>query len=199
MNVPKITERKVSYQEYLEGTLIPDIHKMQHEHLDYLSFAVIGTSIEVLGAFFDAKPLGEDGLSKSRFKTAIEKLFIPLNSRYQVHCPCKKNKHHDHCLYRGLRCGMAHIGRPQGKIVFTTKLEAQADGNTHLGPDPQGLLILVAEELADDFGKAWTALKEQSAEGKTVKKVTDPYLTVYKYENPSAKPKACEITGLPAG
>ena len=198
MNVPKITEQKVSYQQYLEGTLIPGIHKMQRAGLNFLSFAVIGTSIEALGAFFDAKPLGEDGLSKSRFKTAVEKLFIPRNSRYQIHCPCKNHKHHDHCLYRGLRCGMAHIGCPQGKIAFTRRPEAQGAGNTHLCPDPQGLLILVAEELVDDFGEAWTALKALSADGKTAKKATDPYLTVYNYGNPSAKPKVCEIKGLPA-
>ena len=78
---------------------------------------------------------------------------------------------------------MAHIGRPQGKIVFTTRAEAQADKNTHLLKDAQGMLVLVAEDLADDFVAAWGTLKTQSAAGKTKKKVTDPYLTVYQYGN----------------
>jgi hypothetical protein len=78
---------------------------------------------------------------------------------------------------------MAHMGRPQGRIAFTTGSEAQADGNKHLNRDPQGMLVLVAENLADDLVAAWKALKAQSAEGKTKKKVTDPWLTLYLYES----------------
>lgn len=167
----------------MEDTLIPGIRKMQSEGLAFLSFGVIGISIEALGSFFDTNPLDQEGHSKERFKKAVDKLFKPLGKGYENRCLCRKNNHDDDCLFRGLRCGMAHIGRPQGKIAFTTRAEAQVDKNTHLAKDSRGMLVLVAEDLADHFKAAWIALKTQSADGKTQKKVTDPYLTLYHYEN----------------
>jgi len=167
----------------MDDTLIPGIRKMQSEHLEFLSFGVIGTSIEVLGSFFDTDPLDQEWLSNRRFKMAVDELFKPLGKGYENCCQCKNKRHEDVCLFRGLRCGMAHVGRPQGKIVFTTREEAQADKNTHLARDPQDMLVLVAEDLADDFVAAWSALKTQSVNGKTKKKVTDHYLTVYHYGN----------------
>jgi hypothetical protein len=74
---------------------------------------------------------------------------------------------------------MAHIGRPQGKIASTTRREALTEKNAHLRKDCGGKLILVAEDLADDFVAAWEALKTKSANGQTNKKVTDPFLTIY--------------------
>ena len=76
---------------------------------------------------------------------------------------------------------MAHIGKPQGKIAFTTRAEAQADGNKHLEKDVKGALILVAEDLADDFESAWSTLKALSARGKTRKRVTRRYLRIFGY------------------
>ena len=177
---PKKTK---SYQEYMEHTLIPGICKMQSERLAFLSFGILGISIEVLGSFFDERPLDEQGFSKQRFKRAVDRLLRPQNPTYANTCLCKKNEHNDYCLYRGLRCGMAHIGRPQGKIVFTTRDEARSDQNTHLSRDCRGMLVLVAEDLADDFIAGWRVLKTLSENCETKKKVTDPYLTVYNYEN----------------
>ena len=169
------SSQTTSYQEYVEGTLIPGIRKMQSiQGLEFLSFGIIGISIEALGSFFDLKPLEQGGLSKPRFKKAVDELFKPLRKEYENEADC---------LFRGLRCGMAHIGRPQGKIAFTTRSEAQADGNKHLNKDHQGMLVLVAEDLANDFVAAWSALKTQCAEGKTKKRVTDPWLTLYHYES----------------
>lgn len=169
-----------SYQQFMEGTLIPGIRKMQETGLAFLSFGVIGISIEVLGSFFDRYPLDQERLSKKRFNAAIDQLFAGLGKEYR-NCPHTGTKHDDYCLYAGLRCGMAHIGRPQGKIAFTTRGEALADKNGHLVRDVQGTLILVAEDLADDFQSAWSALKTLSANGKTQKKVTEPYLTITSY------------------
>jgi hypothetical protein len=178
-----ISTRIKSYQQYVDDTLIPGIRKMQSERLEFLSFGVIGVSIEALGSFFDTDPFEEDGHSSRRFKKAIDELFKPLGRGYENSCSCKNKMHDDYCLFRGLRCGMAHIGRPQGKIVFTTRAEAQSDNNTHLVRDLQGMLVLVAQDLADDFEAGWRTLKTQSADGKTKKKVTDPYLKVYHYGN----------------
>jgi hypothetical protein len=73
---PKKTK---SYQQYMEYTLIPGICKMQSERLAFLSFGILGISIEVLGSFFDERPLDEQGFSKQRFKRAVDRLLRPQN------------------------------------------------------------------------------------------------------------------------
>ena len=78
---------------------------------------------------------------------------------------------------------MAHIGRPQGKIAFTTRREALVEQTAHLRSARDGKLILVAEDLADDFVAAWEALKTLSSNGSTKKKVTDDFLTINDYED----------------
>jgi hypothetical protein len=113
-----------------------------HPRPGVFAFGIIGISIEALGSFFDSDPLEQEGLSKKRFSKAVDELFKPLKKEYDNKAVC---------LFRGLRCGMAHIGRPQGKIAFTTRSEAQADGNKHLNKDHQGMLVLVAEDLANDL------------------------------------------------
>jgi hypothetical protein len=174
---------KQSFQEYMEGTLIPGIRMMQCKGFAYLSFGLIGTSIELLGCFFDEFPLEDEDHSRPRFNTAIDKLFVDIRPAYKRSCPCKGRRHDDHCLYKGLRCGMAHIARPQGMIAFTTRREAFAEKNNHLGRNGKERLILVAEDLADDFVAAWDALKTKSTNGQTKKKVTDDFLEVDKEGN----------------
>ena len=173
---------KQSYEQYVEGTLIKGITMLQGKGFQYLSFGLIGTSIELLGYFFDGLPLEVEQQAKNRFNNAIDNLFVGIRQEYKRSCPCKSGLHDDHWLYRGLRCGMAHFGRPQGKIVFTTRDEAQKEKNTHLAKDRLGKLVLVAEDLADDFQAAWNALKTRSANGAIDKKVTDDFLAIYSYE-----------------
>jgi hypothetical protein len=172
---------KQSFQEYVEGTLIAGIRVMQCAGFEYLSFALIGTSIELLGFFFDPHGLDDERQARKRFNKAVEELFRPLGKGYGP-CPkCTSKNHDDYCLFRGLRCGMAHIGRPQGKIAFTTRREALAEKTAHLRKAPDGKLILVAEELADDFVAAWEALKSKLSSGITHKKVTDDFLAINNY------------------
>ena len=73
---------------------------------------------------------------------------------------------------------MAHVGRPQNKIAFTTRAEAQKENNAHLRKNARRRLVLVAEDLADDFEAAWQALRTLSADGKTKKTVTDDFLAI---------------------
>ena len=76
---------------------------------------------------------------------------------------------------------MAHIGHPQGKIAFTTRSEAIEDGNKHLERDSQGLLILVAEDLLDHFEAASSCLKLLASDGKTKKKISHPFISMFSY------------------
>ena len=86
----------------------------------------------------DTHPMDEDGHSRKRFRTAIEKLFKPISGEYDAGCMCKNGMHDRYCLYKGLKCGMAHIGHPQCSIAFTTRAEAKVDKTAHLVKDSQG-------------------------------------------------------------
>ncbi len=165
----------------MDETLVKGITVLQAKGFQYLSFGLIGTSIELLGFFFDGCPLEDDNQGRDRFNSAIDNLFLKISPKYKRTCPCKRRPHDDFCLYAGLRCGMAHIGRPQNKIVFTTREEAGREKHTHLDKDPLGHLVLVAEDLRDDFVAAWNALKRLSSDGMTQKSVTDAFLNVYTY------------------
>ncbi|MDY3553648.1 hypothetical protein R5W24_002752, partial [Gemmata sp. JC717] len=90
----------------------------------------------------------------------------------------------DYCLYKHLRCGMAHLLRPQGKVAFTNREQALKDGNAHLVVNPQiDKLVLVAERFSDDFATACRALIPQLPElAKRHPKLNEPYLMLHSFE-----------------
>jgi hypothetical protein len=89
---------KQSLEVYVEGTLIPGIRLLQCKGFEYLSFGLIGSSIELLGCFLDSYRLGEDKHSKTRFNSAIDELFVGIRSGYRRTCPCKGTAHDHDCL-----------------------------------------------------------------------------------------------------
>ena len=117
--------------------------------LQYLSFGVMASMIEFLGACFDEDDFFNPGCSKKRFQKAVDALDAFTNYR-------KYNKGDKHDLYKNLRCGMAHIGRPGKEIAFTEKRDKAAkDKHLEICKTTDGVrLVLVCEDFFDDLNKA---------------------------------------------
>lgn len=134
---------------FLETVVIRDLGQMITSGLRYLSFAVMGSAIELLGAIYDSADFHKTGLSEKRFNAAIKTIQSLKGYR-----PYMKPTHYD--LYTNMRCGMAHVGKPGNGVVFTERADPQS-GHLHLqtlkfSGNPR--LILVCEELYEDIVKA---------------------------------------------
>lgn len=156
------------------GSIVPHYH--------YLSFVIMASAIEFMGACLDAEPFDEPHLSRKRFDAAIRSLF---DARYHKYA----GKKAEISLYTNLRCGMVHVTRPGGKVVFTHKKESAAEGTAHLELlENTGQLVLVCEDLYDDFVKALENLKIKMGKRDAPKQLSDGYLVI------SGK-RACSKTG----
>ena len=136
---------------YIKNVLVKDLGKMVFTPgLQYLSFGVMGSMIEFLGAFFDDKGFHEQGLSRDRFSKAIQSL--DAFTKYRKF----DNRNSPHDLFSNMRCGMAHIGRPNVGVAFTERGNPK-EWDKHLQVcnvkdqnNPQRL-ILVCEDLYFDI------------------------------------------------
>ncbi|MBW9248224.1 MAG: hypothetical protein GJU72_03880 [Acidithiobacillus ferriphilus] len=139
-------------ENFINTVINNDIKEMvDTPRLRYLSFGVIASMIEFLGACFDKKDFFAQGCSGHRFRRAIDELDSFRSYR-------KYNKKGDpYDLYTNLRCGMAHIGKPDKEIAFTER--SDGDGrDKHLRictlDDSTTRLILVCEDLFCDLNNA---------------------------------------------
>jgi len=137
-------------EEFIDTVLVNDIGKVIEAGCPYLAFGLIAQGIETLGALLDEMKLNDINLSERRFRNAINTLFNYQTSRY----PKYVAESSEYDLYKYLRCGMVHTLSPSGKIGFTTKCKAEMNGLEHLILSENGQLILVIEDLFEDFKKA---------------------------------------------
>ena len=110
------------------------------------------------GFNIDKKDFFKQGCSGCRFRLAIDKLGAFCSYR-------KYNKKCDpYDLYTNLRCGMAHIGKPDKKIVFTERNDSEGK-DKHLRicehGDSTTRLILGCEDLFSDLSTASKKLIEK--------------------------------------
>jgi hypothetical protein len=90
--------------------------------LQFLSFGIMGPTIEFLGACFDTKDLFKPGLSEDRFRKAIDSLDSLQDYRpYNIPPTSKRGPYPPHDLFSNMRCGMAHIGSPGLGVAFTER------------------------------------------------------------------------------
>ena len=136
---------------YIKNVLEKDLGKMVFTPgLQYLSFGVMGSMIEFLGAFFDNKAFHQQGLSQKRFSKAIQSLAAFTEYRKF------DNSKSPHDLYSNMRCGMAHIGKPNVGVAFTERGNPK-EWDKHLqvckvnDPNHPQRLILVCEDLYFDI------------------------------------------------
>ena len=149
--------------------------------LKYLSFIVMSSSIEFLGACIDQNnpdfhpPRFVPGLSSSRFNNAINA--IPAFGKYRRFVGRSSTID----LYSELRCGLSHSALPKPNIELT-ELRDPVAGSMHLQvqhlktrPNPR--LILVCEDLYNDISLAATeVIAELKNPGKYHHNATDPFM-----------------------
>jgi hypothetical protein len=142
---------------FIDTVLLGDLRRMILDcQLHYLGFGI-----------------NEDGHSKARFNAAIRGLF---DSRYVAYID---NRDPRHDLYTNLRCGMAHVIRPQADIAFTHRRESQEEKTSHLQiVAGTGKLVLVSEDLYEDFATAAGHLRDRMGRRELAKKPTDLYVSV---------------------
>jgi hypothetical protein len=112
-------------------------------------FILVAVGIEFLGACLDKQHLNAMARSEKRFNSAIRELFP------------KKYHHFTKLgsvpyLYTDFRCPVIH----QFKSGKTVSLCSRVDGGSskHLSYDPEGSLILVAEDFYEDLANAARAM-----------------------------------------
>lgn len=152
----------ITLENFIKNTVIDELGIMVNTpRLKYLSFIVLSSAIEFLGACIDNvnkdfhMPHYVQGLSPSRFKKAIDEL--PALSKYRNFVGPSRPID----LYKELRCGLSHAALPQSKIELTERNEPVC-GGMHMqiqvleNRTTPSRLILVCEDLYDDINQAAT-------------------------------------------
>ena len=178
------TEEK-SLEWFIDTVIVRDIKSVIEAGAGYLSFALMAQAIEYLGALLDERQFIDPapGVSSDRFALAIDGLFKPINIDY-----FRYNKaNSEFYLYEHLRCGMAHILRPNNRVVFTGKADAGRLGLRHLTEfQPEGnaapQLLLVVEDLYDDLAAACERAK-RDMKRKTNPKLKQGYMTITEFRH----------------
>jgi hypothetical protein len=178
-------------QSFVNTVFLDELRRMTYDYgLHYLAFGTIAVGIEFLGACEDLHPFEHPGQSKSRFTLGIDKYMANVDSRYSSY----NNENSLFFLYKHLRCGMAHIMRPQGNIGFTCREAAQKAGHSHLSLlHGEHVLLMTAEDFYDDFEKACGFLLSDLP-NKTEPKFQSIYLPVS--EIPRVGDDSNEMTSL---
>jgi hypothetical protein len=170
---------------FVKNVLVEGLHRMTYEAgLGYLAVGNIAICIEFLGACIDHHEFAVERQSKARFKLGVDQFMSNVNPGY--------GKYNDplsaYYLYKQLRCGMAHLVRPQGKVAFTGRGEALEAGLKHLTVyTPQDKLVIVVEEFFDDFAVACDDLRRRLP-GLPHHKLKGVFLPVWDAERGPAKP-----------
>ena len=142
----------ISLEDFINNTVIGDLGIMvETPQLKYLSFFVMSSVIEFLGACLDIDDFNKKGKSGARFKKAINELESLKEYR--------ELNRNEIDLYAELRCGLLHAGIPQSHIELTERKDKNC-GKMHLKPctlkyrktNPRW--ILVCEDLYCDIRNA---------------------------------------------
>ncbi len=171
-----------SLDSFISSVLADGVKRMVYDAgLGYLSAGLIAVGIEFLGACFDRHAFNVDRQSKKRFQKGINEFMFKVNPKYRSF----NRKNSRYCLYKQLRCGMAHVVRPHGKVAFVGRGDALKDGLKHLEVyEPLDKLVIVVEDFCDDFITACADLRERLPAMRQ-KKLKDVFLPVYTTEPPT--------------
>lgn len=140
--------------EFIEHPLLYELDRMVNgsSPAAYLSFGQVAMGIEFLGACCDSHPWRVEGESAARFRLGLTTYMAQVDNRYGN---LNTGKNVDYDLYSYLRCGMAHLVRPQGFFGLVGKGTADADGHVHLEQDQASKkVVLVDVPFFDDFKTA---------------------------------------------
>jgi hypothetical protein len=178
-------------EDFINNVILSNIKTMvETPGLQYLSFGVISSMIEFLGACLDSKDFFKGGESERRFSRAIHEL--DAFKEYKIYTTDRSVSglpvvQYD--LYTNLRCGMVHIGKPGRKVAFTEKGDVD-DGNKHLEicnfDDGTKRLVIVCEDFFSDLSAAANELLSKIKKDESMRKHTEVFM------NPKLKTISCE-------
>jgi len=167
----------MTLEEFIQDTIIDALGIMVNTpKLKYLSFGVMSSAIEFLGACLDTEGFHVSDRSRMRFEMAMKSLSTFCQYRKYI----GSGKRID--LYKELRSGMIHALLPQSRVELTQRAELNGGGK-HLqehilknrNNNPKRLL-LVCEDLYDDIRGAANELITELKTNKYHHKATEPFL-----------------------
>ena len=150
--------------EFIQKVLMEEFRNLQRdgEH-DTISLSLLCQGIEFLGACLDSEPFSAKGLSGSRFRKAVYDLF-PTSYH-----PFNQGSGKRYDLYENLRCSLFHIILP-GSPLELIRRSQKAEWNVHHleVKEIRGMnkLVLVSEDLFEDYGKACEKVIARIREGR---------------------------------
>ena len=139
---------------FIDEILIHQLDAMIRCGAGYLAFGQISIGIEFLGACHDSFDFEEPYKSRERFKLGITEYMAKIDPRYATYNDAQS----PYYLYKHLRCGMAHLVRPQGKVGLTGGDNFTLHLREIKNPDA---IILVLNPFFEDFKKACAILKSE--------------------------------------
>ena len=160
----------MTIEEFIHATVIGDLGIMVFTpKLKYLSFGVMASMIEFLGACLDDKDFSQRDCSQIRFNKAIEDLGALVKYKQFIKS--------DFDFYGNLRCGMLHTAIPGKGIELTERADPKGSGkhlevHTLRGRDQSARLFLVCEDFYEDICKGAEELIEKMKNGTTHKKAS---------------------------
>ena len=136
-------------KDFILKIYVDNLEEIVNTHrYHYISFGLLGTGIEFLG-----KCLNEtENLTWHEHKTGLPRrnFDMTLTSLMTRYGPYKDT----YRLCDSLRNGMAHAFQPKNMIELTHENEARERGWVDLRINSSGRLVLVCENLYDDFKEA---------------------------------------------
>lgn len=143
----------MTQKNFIDTVFLNEFSDIVKNH-GYISFVLMASGIEFLGGLIDtAVPFDKEGETRKRFETAMLNLFPK-----KYHEFIGKDKSID--LYKNLRGKMNHLILPGEKIAVSHR----GAGSVHLSIR-NGKLILVADDLYDDFAHACEKVKKMVDDG----------------------------------
>lgn len=162
-------------KEFINRVYIGNVGALVNTHkYFYISFGLLGTGIEFLGKCLNESRNAtwhenKTGLGKENFDFVLTNLM----KRY---APFKDT----HNLCDSLRNGMAHAFKPKNNIELTHRIEADDKGWADLQINSSGRLVLVCENLFQEFETACLEVirKIDANEFNSAGKVYQPFLNI---------------------
>jgi hypothetical protein len=167
--------------KFIEQIVKTDLPKFAATNL-YLGAGVLAGGIEFMGACIDSHPVAVERQSAARFCLALNEFFPTSYHKFSRPAPYTKAVAPTQDLYSCLRCGMAHVMRPQGVLLTGTTREAKADGHTHLKILNRGGIdrpLIVVEQFSKHFVAAVTKLQKRLKASPLPPKLQGDFLTVW--------------------
>lgn len=178
---PVNIDMSLDIHQFLDEMVIKEIPRLAMVN-HYYGAGLIAGAIEFLGACLDSHPIAEERKSAERFCHAVNELFPPSYLPFSRQPPYTNAVKPTHDLYTCLRCGMAHVLRPQGVCLTATLEEARTDGNAHLdilNRSCKTMPLIIVEQFKNDFIAAAEELQRRLKAAPLPQKLQGDFLTVW--------------------